>query len=96
MTLRKGMEGMAPCRTRRDRTTGAAQDEVKEEGVKLVGDRMVQIVEEEVCEGLMDITPTNHPHQDRQIIWGDGQNCWCGGGLAQQKIILWGGGVNKY
>ena len=44
----------------------------------------------EVHEGVMDITPTNHPHQYRQSIWGGGQNCWYGGGLAQQKKYIMG------
>ena len=54
----KGAGGTVPGRTRRDRTTRAAQDAVAEEAVTLVGDRTGIITETEVREGVMVTTPT--------------------------------------
>ena len=61
---RKIMEGTAPGRTQKDRTTGAAQDAMVEEAVTLVGDRTGQTAEAEVCEEVTEITQPS-PHQDR-------------------------------
>ena len=48
-------------RTRRDITTGAAQDAVLEEAFTFVGDRMGITAEAEVREGVMLTNPTPPP-----------------------------------
>ena len=53
---------METCRTRMDRTMGAAQDAVSEEAATLVGeDRTKTAAEAEVREGLVVTTPPPPP-----------------------------------
>ena len=62
----KVTEGTAPGRTRRDRTTGAAQGVVSEEAVTLVGDRTGITAEAEVRKRTMLKTPNNPTRMDRE------------------------------
>ena len=64
----KGAGGMVPVITWSYKTTGAAQDEVEEEAVMLVGDRTRTTEEVEVCKGVMVTTPTNQPPPIRMGI----------------------------
>ena len=57
----KGAGGTVPGITRRYRTTGAAQDEMTEDAVTLVGDRTGITAEADLSEKVMVTTPPLPP-----------------------------------